>query len=215
MCDICAALHRLFWGLERFTFPFDETRIPQNGIYILFEAEERAHGGDRIVRIGTHTGDDQLRSRLRQHFIRENKDRSIFRKNIGRALLNRAGDPFLEQWQWDLTTRKAQAAYGDLLDRRRQAEVEREVTAYIQQNFSFVVFEVAEKEACLRLEARIISTVSGCQACRPSETWLGHQSPKAKIRQSGLWQVNQLYKEALSAQELMSLETALNKADAV
>jgi len=33
-------------------------------------------------------------SRLLQHFVMENKDRSIFRKNIGRALLARAGDPY-------------------------------------------------------------------------------------------------------------------------
>lgn len=82
---------------------------------------------------------------------------------------------------------------------------------YIQHHFSFVAFEVAEKTDRLRLESRIISTVSGCQACRPSETWLGYQSPKAKIRQSGLWQVNQLYKEPLSAQELEQLSTIVNK----
>ena len=40
---------------------------------------------DRIVRIGTHTGENQLRSRLMQHFVKENKNRSIFRKNIGRC----------------------------------------------------------------------------------------------------------------------------------
>ena len=37
----------------------------------------------------------------------ENKDRSIFRKNIGRAILNKNQDPFLGQWELDLTTRKA------------------------------------------------------------------------------------------------------------
>jgi len=30
--------------------------------------------------------------------VNENKDRSIFRKNIGRALLNKDNDPFIEQW---------------------------------------------------------------------------------------------------------------------
>ena len=100
---ICKQLHELFNSLERFNFPFDDSRIPKNGIYILFEKGECAYGMDRIVRIGTHTGDDQLRSRLKQHFIMENKDRSIFRKNIGRALLNKSHDPFLKQWEIDLT----------------------------------------------------------------------------------------------------------------
>jgi hypothetical protein len=64
-----------------------------NGIYVLFERGEECHDGGRIVRVGTHTGDGQLRSRMLQHFVNENKDRSIFRKNIGRALLNRDRDP--------------------------------------------------------------------------------------------------------------------------
>ena len=143
--EICVALHHLFNRLERFTFPFAVSEIPRNGIYILFEAGEQAHGVDRIVRVGTHTGGGQLRSRLQQHFVRENKDRSVFRKNIGRALLNRAGDPFLEQWNWDLTTRKAKETYGHLVDWGKQKELERQVTACIQERFSFVVFEVMEK----------------------------------------------------------------------
>jgi hypothetical protein len=35
---------------------------------------------------------------LKEHFVNENKDRSIFRKNIGRALLNKDNDYFIEQW---------------------------------------------------------------------------------------------------------------------
>ena len=53
---------------------------------------------DRIVRIGTHRGDNNLYNRLKEHFINENKDRSIFRKNIGRALLNKNQDSYLEIW---------------------------------------------------------------------------------------------------------------------
>lgn len=73
--------------------------MPTDGIYVLFESGEESHGGDRIVRIGTHTGVGQLRSRLQQHFVKENKDRSVFRKNIGRCLLNRDSDPFLPEWE--------------------------------------------------------------------------------------------------------------------
>jgi len=97
MSKECDKIHRLFNGMERFNFPFDETKIPLNGIYVLFEKGEKGHGMNRIVRIGTHTGKNQLRSRLMQHFINENKDRSIFRKNIGRALLSKARDIFLEK----------------------------------------------------------------------------------------------------------------------
>jgi hypothetical protein len=85
MSDLCYELHQLCSLLPRLRFPFEEKDIPCNGVYILFEEGEEAHGMDRIVRIGSHTGQNKLLSRLREHFINENKDRSIFRKNIGRA----------------------------------------------------------------------------------------------------------------------------------
>ena len=96
MSNICALLHRSLAGRDRHCFPFDKRLIPPNGIYVLYEVDELGHDADRIVRIGTHTGEAQLPSRLQQHFMKENKDRSIFRKNIGRALLAKEGDPFLE-----------------------------------------------------------------------------------------------------------------------
>jgi hypothetical protein len=93
MSAVCTELHELLTSLPRHHFPFDASRIPLNGIYVLFEDGEVAHGTDRIVRVGTHNGDLRLSKRLIEHFVNENKDRSIFRKNIGRALLHRANDP--------------------------------------------------------------------------------------------------------------------------
>ena len=141
MSKICAELHVIFNKLKRFEFPFELRQIPGNGIYVLFESGEKAHAVDRIVRVGTHTGENQLRSRLKQHYINENKDRSIFRKNIGRAILNRESDPFLKQWNWDLTTRKAKDRYGDLVDWSKQDEVEKKVSAYIQGHLWFLRWE--------------------------------------------------------------------------
>jgi hypothetical protein len=205
MSQICHELHQLFHQLERYTFPFDETKIPLNGIYVLFEKGEYGHSGQRIVRVGTHTGDNQLRSRLKQHFVRENKDRSIFRKNIGRALLNRRQDPFLEWWEKDLTSSKAKKQYRDIIDFETQSRIETEVTVCIQENFSFVAFQVQDKQQRLGLEKKIISTVSWCDECKPSSDWLGLTSPKAKIRQSGLWLVNELYKEPFTRAEFSVL----------
>lgn len=63
---------------KKYSFPFNEKEIPNNGIYILFEKGETGHLTNRIVKIGSHTGVNQLPARLNQHFIKENKDRSIF-----------------------------------------------------------------------------------------------------------------------------------------
>jgi hypothetical protein len=207
--QICHRVHELFAQLPKWEFPLDAGRIPQNGIYILFEKAEFAHEADRIVRIGTHTGNNQLSSRLEQHFVKENKDRSIFRKNIGRAILNRDGDPFLAQWEIDLTTREAKERYAAMVDLRKLQEVEKRVTERIQGNFRFVVFRVDDKVERLRWESRIISTVSQCEECRPSEHWLGLHSPKAKIRESGLWLVNELYKQPFSESGFEALRTAV------
>lgn len=205
MSKICGQLHMLFSSQQIFQFPFDPLQIPKNGIYVLFEDGENAHETKRIVRVGTHTGEGQLRSRLRQHFIQENKDRSIFRKNIGRAFLKRERDPLLEQWELDLTTREAKEKYKGRIDFEKLAEVEKKVSEYMQRHFQFIVFEVREKITRLDLESKIISTISKCDECKSSSTWLGLHSPKEKIRESGLWLVNELYKAPLSESDIKKL----------
>jgi hypothetical protein len=207
----CESLHQWFNGLKKYSFPFIQNEIPKNGIYILFEKGEFAHSINRIVRIGSHTGDDQLPSRLNQHFINENKDRSIFRKNIGRALLNRDNDSFLQKWDFDLTTREAKEKYSHMIDLNMQGKIEKRVTKYLQDNFSFVVFQIDDKTHRLDLESKIISTISLCKNCRPSENWLGNSSPKEKIRKSGLWQEQALWKTPLSETEMLELRQYIDQ----
>ena len=192
--------------MPRLKFPFDERKIPKNGIYVLFEKGQAGHGGDRIVRVGTHTGEGQLLSRLNQHFVNENKDRSIFRKNIGRALLNKNNDSFLEKWEIDLTTREAKEKSRGLIDFEKQNEIEKQVSDYIQDCFSFVVFEIDNKDKRLGIESKIISTISLCKGCGSSGEWLGSFSPKEKIQKSGLWLVNELWKEPLTDEDFVELK---------
>jgi hypothetical protein len=206
----CEYIHKLFNDpkLIRHKFPFDKDKkeIPLNGIYILFEKGERAHSGDRIVRVGTHTGQNNLYSRLNQHFLLEKKDRSIFRKNIGRAILNKDKDDFLNHWELDLTTRAARNKYLKSIDMEKQKKIENKVTKYIQDNFSFIVFKVDDKNNRLELESKIISTVSWCNECKQSDKWFGKYSPKNRIRESGLWQERELWKTPLNNEEIKYIE---------
>jgi len=71
--------------------------------------------------------------------------------------------------------------------REASSSVEHLVTEGIQKRFHFAAFRVDEKEKRLDLESRIISTISQCEDCVQSKQWLGLHSPKAKIRESGLW----------------------------
>jgi hypothetical protein len=192
----CRIIHELLQTTKRYRFPFDETSIPLNGVYILFQKGEVSHNHDRIVRIGTHSGSNRLALRINEHFVTENKDRSIFRKNIGRALLNRDNDPFLASWNIDLTTKKSKDKYQNQIDLEYQAQVEKMVSNFIVENFSFSVVEVLEKHDRDYMEKRLISTVSLCNECRPSRQWLGNYAParQHKIKESGLWQIMHLYK---------------------
>ncbi len=208
MEDLALELHRLFNEQRRFSFPFDNVinDIPYNGVYIIFENGETFKGFDRIVRIGAHTGNNQLRSRLHQHYLNENKNRSILRKNIGRCFLNRENNPYLHLWELDTTSRVDKTNNLKLLDLIFEKQLEKKISNYIQTNFSFCVFRVDLKEERLFWESRIISTLTLSKDIRPSENWLGNHSPKEKIKASGLWQVNGLFKESLSEMEFEQLK---------
>lgn len=213
MNSLAVQLHQLFNAQKRFTFPFEANKneIPTNGIYIIFEKGEKFNDCDRIIRVGTHTGDNQLYSRLKQHFVKENKNRSIFRKNIGRSLLRKDDPhhPYAEKWQYDTTSREGKQKYTHLLDVNFEKALEKRISEYIQQNLSFVVFEVKTKDDRLFWESRIISTLSNAAKAgeiKPSENWLGSYSPNEKIRESGLWLVNELYKQSLNDEEFEKLK---------
>jgi hypothetical protein len=209
MNNHCEYIHEIFNSIKRIKYPFDKNEIPTNGIYILFENGEFAHSTNRIVRIGTHTGDNNLPNRLREHFMKENKDRSIFRKNIGRAILNKNHDPFIVFWEFDLTARESRDKYIKAIDKEKQKDVENEVTEYIQNNFSFIIIQIDDKSIRLTLETKIISTISLCNECKPSEKWLGNYSPEEKIKKSGLWLVNGLWKTPLDGKDIKYLESKI------
>lgn len=209
MQSIAFELHKLFNCQKRYHFPFSEFRkeIPKNGIYIIFENGEKYLQFDRIVRVGTHTGNNQLYSRLNQHYIKENKNRSIFRKNIGRCILNKANNPYLRIWDLDTTSAEEKKMNGHLVDVDFEKQIERQISKYIQENLSFCVFRIDDKEQRLFWESKIASILAQSRELRPSSGWLGNYSPKEKIRASGLWQVNGLDGEGLEEKEFEGLKT--------
>ena len=211
MKSISSRLHILFNEQKRFSFPFKQqiNEIPENGIYIIFENGEKFGNLDRIVRIGTHTGERQLRSRLNQHFIKENKNRSIFRKNIGRCILNKNRSSYLPLWELDTTSRADKEKNLKLLDLDFEKKIEKKISDYIQTNLTFCIFQVNTKEQRLFWESKIISTLAKSQELKPSKNWLGNYSTKDKIKTVGLWQVNELFKSSLTEEEFEELKKML------
>jgi hypothetical protein len=206
----CETIHRWFNKLEKYNFQFDKKEIPKNGISIIFEEGEFAHSTNRIVRIGTHTGQNNLANRLSEHFIKENKDRSIFRKNIGRAILNKNNNDYLPIWNLDLTSKSKKEEYSGNIDTEKQGKIERQISEYIQNMFSFAVLKIDNKYTRLDLKSKIISTVSWCNDCKPSDKWLGNYSPKPKIRNSGLWLEQGLWKTPLNNNDMKCIWELIN-----
>ena len=139
-----------------------ENILPKNGVYIMYEKNETAHGGERIVRIGINSRqDDRLLKRIYSHYYGTMR-RSVFRKHIGSCLLNK-GIP--------------------------AESLEKEITAYIETNISFVLIGVNDEERRNKLETMLISTVANCEECNSSENWLGKYAKNPTISQGKLWNV--------------------------
>ena len=173
MSKACQCLHEILSEWPCYRAGFDVTAIAQNGLYFLFEKGERGHGKNRIVRVGTHSGQNNLAKRIREHLFAANKDRSIFRKHIGRCLLTRENDSFLTQWNIDLTPRVAKDKHGSQIDKNRLLQAEKSVTEYMNANFSFVILEVKNVSKRLAIEESCIATIARCAECGPSKKWQG------------------------------------------
>lgn len=204
MSDACKWLHEQFERAPLVRYPFDLSELPKNGIYAFYEDGEtwgHSEQRPRIVRIGTHK-QGNFRSRIREHYLLDERkmrfdaskpaphERSIFRKNIGRALLNRDHDPYLDIWEIDYTTSAARRERGYLRDIAKERALEAEITSILRTTFSFrylVVEDQAKRVGANGLESALIGTVAGCRECEPSSHWLGLYSPVAKIRASGMW----------------------------
>lgn len=207
--DSCQWLHETLEKRPLFTYPFNVTALPTNGIYFFYEKGEYCThhtSSARVVRVGTHR-DGNFKSRICEHFLLDERkmaftkdqpaphDRSIFRKHIGRALLNKAGDPYLAVWDLVFTTRKMRDAKRHLRDISKETEIEAEITRILRNNFAFRFIEISGQHQRMGgggLERALIGTFAGCPTCGPSEGWLGNYSPKWQIRNSGLWLIHYL-----------------------
>jgi hypothetical protein len=205
MTNACECFHKRVRGLPRFMAGFNPAEIPANGIYFLFEKGEHAHGGERIVRVGTHTGQNNLPKRLTEHLYAKNKDRSIFRKHIGRCLLRRDNHPFAKLWEIDLTKKADRAKYAHLVNTEAQAIIENDVTRYMSESFSFSVIRVDQKSDRLRYEKQLISTLVQCEECRGSLRWLGQWHPNLHIVTAGLWNIQGQKGNPVSSAEIEAI----------
>ena len=191
-------LHDIFNVLRRFSYPYQKKRgkewiVPRNGIYVFFEKGEvytnpQGYLQDRIVRVGIHTKDSEkgtqrgnkLFSRLDQHF-RGNMNASSFRKYVGDSLQNKHKQPI--------------------------SNIEKQVSTYMRENFSFVVFEVETQKEREDWEEKLTSTLgqAGKNGLISFPNWLGKYSSNTNVKTSGLWQSDEMNGHPLNLKELQQL----------
>ena len=195
--NLCTAVHLFFNRMPRMDYQRIANIPFEDGIYIMFEKGQKHGELDRIVRVGTHTAEGRLKARLKDHFISRNKDGSIFRKNIGKALLSKNNDPYLDIWTANMSNKKKTAT----IDKVKAAEIETAVSDYLQDKISFVCFPINNKEARLRIEGALISLLNCSDDFYPDNNWLGKFSPVDRISRSGLWLTQGLDAEPLTVDE--------------
>ena len=150
------------------------------------------------MRVGIHTTDsdkdsqrgNKLFSRLDQHF-RGNMKASSFRKYVGNSLQNKA--------------------------KHSITDIEKEVSTYMKENFSFVVFEVETQNEREFWEKKLISTLGQAGKngiVKSSNNWLGKHSSNPNVKASGLWQDDDMNALPLTLAELQQLLQIIQQSNA-
>jgi hypothetical protein len=220
MSDLCKLLHEEIARLPLIKFPFNPEELPDCGIYFFYEKGEYwGHGGrqPRIVRIGS-CKDGNFQSRISDHYLFDQrrmdfdsqkpapKDRSIFRKNLGRALLAKQKSDYSGIWERDFTKRDERRRFGHLRNIRLEQNLERQITRKIRETMTFRFIAIKNQMGSKGLESRFIGTVAQCGECKASSLWLGQFSPKDQIRQSGMWLIQHLNSDPATSNDISRLK---------
>ncbi len=177
---------------------------PKQGVYFFFEPDEFRIGGDalRVVRVGTHAvscrSKTKLWNRLSTHrgTVKSgggNHRGSVFRLQIGRALLSRDDNLTLTPDTWGSGSNAPRST------KDREHPVEIEVSRFIRSMpFIWIRAEDSPGKQSIRAYVesnaiRLLSCISdsGASSDQPSPNWLGHHAQHKTIRTSGLWNVRE------------------------
>jgi len=173
---------------------------PGRGDYYFFEDHEFREDGSnlRVVRVGTHAVSANSRTtlwnRLHTHKGASGGDGnhrgSIFRKRVGEALLQVRSYPTEIGASWGIGNSAPKNT------RLAELPLERDVSTVIGL-MPFLWLEVNDTPGAASdrayLERNCIALLSNFgkePIDRPSERWLGLDSPQETIRKSGLWNTN-------------------------
>jgi len=187
--DICSFVEdvHILTSEEGILFRGSSNVLPLNGLYVFFEVGQkiviRSKEYNRIVRIGINEKPNNFRSRIRGHY-NGNIEGSVFRENIGWALLESRGKKPLENYRTKKNYKK-QNSGGDL---------EREISEYFAKAFTYKAFKIDYNKLQM-CEDVMIAAFSIYYQWKTfnneldTKNWLGRHSysQQDKIKRSGLW----------------------------
>lgn len=201
-------LTALFNKVKRHKYPYFENKIDKNGIYIMFEKGETHLCFDRVVRIGSHTGQNRLYERIDEHYIGNDHRNSVFRKHLGRCFLtiDKRID-YIQNWDLKIKSREDKEKNQSKINRTFEEKYEKIVSEYIKNSFTFIVIPaLTDAKKRIRLEKGLIATFAQAENISISENWKGKFHPDRKIQESGLWNIQGLYGEPLTQDEIDFIE---------
>ena len=207
MLQLCNQVHEVLEVLASQKFP--PNHLPRQGLYFFYEdGEVTSHTGKpRIVRVGTHGPNRTLKQRLRDHY-NGNREGSIFRKELGSALLKRSGASEDQIREWRKKRKLSRSWY-------TFEKIERQVGEMLTVKFSFKALSVNTEEERRHLEETIIATLAACFECQPLNDWLGRFAWKETITNSGLWNDRFVHSSArLTRQQLIRLQELVKRTKA-
>ncbi len=207
-----ASVHQILAALPAKRFPVSRRDIPPDGIYVLYELGEtvqvEGQEFDRIVGVGTHSGEGRLARRLGIHASGDRRG-SDLRLQVGGAILaqNNPSDPRLRTWLGDKPT--------------PMDDIEAAVSELIRERFSVRCIPVPDREERQALEPALIALLARNPVGPPSEGWLGRHAARREIRSSGMWNTQHFDAPQLSAAQIARITelvagqtTAESEADA-
>jgi hypothetical protein len=186
-------------GLQGNRLPLEEylaeRMIPTRGVYIFSDASEDsilAPSQPRVVRIGTHAvsrgATSTLRTRLRTHLGTArgggSHRSSIFRLHMGNSFIQQHSLRGFGEWGQGMTANQE--------TRTAEAELESTVSSAMRQLLVSVIpvdDEASPRSLRALMERAMIGlfTEGADYLEPPTPEWLGQNSTRSEIRESGLW----------------------------
>jgi hypothetical protein len=211
--EICQFVQEIYKMISSkgMLFKGPNNTLPLNGIYFFFEKGQKIliddKEFDRIVRIGINEKPNNFIKRINEHY-KGNIIASVFRENVGWALLERAGD-------------KPKIVYGTKKNYKRQnsgGPLESAISKYFSEVLTFKAFSIgySKLKKYERILTAAFSTYYQYKIWKKEldiKDWLGSYSYSRgdKIRRSGLWNSENVI--LIQNFEPLSFETKLKVSD--